>query len=363
VGLTVALAVIAALGVASLYGARQRYESTLQNSSALAIAAANLQTAAIAEQEVRRDVHGPGAGLALPAGRRRLPHGGRRGRQARAPGSAEQATCCRRRSPPAQRCSPVHRRRRSRHGSAPARPALAAVRARTRARPSCWSRLRGRLALIGALVLISLLVRSMRRPLDELVEATRALAAGELGRRVTPSGPRELRELGTAFNAMGDDLLAAERQIDEQHRRLEITIESLGDALIVTERGSPVIAAVNPSAARLVPELAVGGPVDAAESPLPPLDAALTGEAIVEHDGPNAGRDGSETRRRVPRGSCGPSATPPSAPASSARRASSSPLPLTNCAAHSPRSRDSSSFFIARPRACPPASASSSTSF
>src|SRR5947199_2595406 len=62
--LTVALAVIAALGVASLYRARQRYENTLVGSSSLATAAANLQTAAVAEQEVLREVRGPGAGTA-----------------------------------------------------------------------------------------------------------------------------------------------------------------------------------------------------------------------------------------------------------------------------------------------------------
>ena len=64
VSLTVALAVVAALGVASLYHARQRYENTLTSSSSLATAAANLQTAAIAEQEVLRDVRGPGAATA-----------------------------------------------------------------------------------------------------------------------------------------------------------------------------------------------------------------------------------------------------------------------------------------------------------
>src|SRR5437764_168279 len=74
----------------------------------------------------------------------------------------------------------------------------------------------GALALVAALVLISLLVRAMRRPLDELLEATRALAGGDLRRRVRPSGPRELRELGAAFNAMGEDLLGAQRQIEEQ---------------------------------------------------------------------------------------------------------------------------------------------------
>jgi signal transduction histidine kinase len=143
----------------------------------------------------------------------------------------------------------------------------------------------GLLALLGALALIAALVSAMRRPLDELVNATRGLAAGELERRVQPSGPRELQDLGAAFNAMGDELAGAQQRIEEERRRLAVTIESLGDALIVTEPGSTTIATVNPRAAELVPELPVGGRADAQDSPLPPLAAALQGEAIVEHRG------------------------------------------------------------------------------
>jgi signal transduction histidine kinase/CheY-like chemotaxis protein len=63
------------------------------------------------------------------------------------------------------------------------------------------------------------------------------------------------------------------------------TIESLGDGLIVTEPSSTTIAAVNPRARQLVPDLIAGAKVDSPSSPLPPLDMALQGEAIVEHRG------------------------------------------------------------------------------
>ena len=91
------------------------------------------------------------------------------------------------------------------------------------------------------------------------MSATRELASGKLDRRVQPSGPRELRELGNAFNAMAAELEAAQRSLELERRRLAVTIESLGDALIVTEPDSVTIAAVNPTAAELVPELEVGG--------------------------------------------------------------------------------------------------------
>ncbi|HEY1591534.1 MAG TPA: ATP-binding protein [Solirubrobacteraceae bacterium] len=284
IGLTVALAVVASLGVASLYRARQRYETTLAASSSLATAAANLQTAAIAEQEVLRDVHGPGAATA------------------RAQAAAAYRAAASRSTELARGDSESGRLVREQIAAGPTLRSggfAAQVQARQRARQlAARSRTRsdsrqavvlvavaGVLAVLAALALITVLVRSLRRPLDELVEATRALAGGDLHARVKPSGPRELRELGTAFNAMGGDLVVAQRQIEQQRRRLEVAIESLGDALIVTEPGSQEIAAVNPSAARLVPALTVGDRVDAPDSPLPPLAAAIAGETIVEHDG------------------------------------------------------------------------------
>jgi signal transduction histidine kinase len=84
---------------------------------------------------------------------------------------------------------------------------------------------------------------------------------------------------------MADDLARAQTRIESERQRLAVTIASLGDGLIVTEPGSSAIAAVNPRASELVPELALGGRVDSADSPLPPLDAALGGEALVEHGG------------------------------------------------------------------------------
>src|SRR5439155_12869508 len=75
-----------------------------------------------------------------------------------------------------------------------ARQAAARSRARSDSRRAVvLVAIAGALAVAAALVLISLLMRSLRRPLDELVEATRALAAGDLRQRVHPSGPRELR--------------------------------------------------------------------------------------------------------------------------------------------------------------------------
>ncbi len=56
--LTLVLSLVAALGVANLYHARQRYENQLEQSSSLATAAANLASAGILEAEVLRDARG-----------------------------------------------------------------------------------------------------------------------------------------------------------------------------------------------------------------------------------------------------------------------------------------------------------------
>ena len=165
------------------------------------------------------------------------------------------------------------------------------------------------LALAGALALITVLVRSMREPLDELVQATHSLAEGRLEQRVNPSGPRELQDLGGAFNAMGQDLATAQHRIEEERQRLAVTIESLGDALIVTEPGSSTIATVNPRAAELVPELTVGSDINGEESPLPPEQSALTARDADRP--PAAARSPSPPRTSGPTtpGSCGPCAT------------------------------------------------------
>jgi signal transduction histidine kinase len=304
IGLTVVLAVVAALGVSSLYNARQQYEDTLAGTSDLSTAAANLVATGIAEGEVLRDAQGPTAASA----RRQV---------ASAYGSAAASALSLARADPislslvrAQIATEAQARRLATSGRvadaiatsgplARARQLAARLQARqqvrqaaARAKARSDSRraiilvaVAGLLALLGALALIAALVSAMRRPLDELVNATRGLAAGELERRVQPSGPRELQDLGAAFNAMGDELAGAQQRIEEERRRLAVTIESLGDALIVTEPGSTTIATVNPRAAELVPELPVGGRADAQDSPLPPLAAALQGEAIVEHRG------------------------------------------------------------------------------
>ncbi len=314
VGLTVVLAVVAALGVSSLYSARQRYENLLGRSSALSTAAANLVSAGIAESEVLHDASGAGAPTARraaasayasaaaaarslagedPLSRRLVAEQVQAESQSRSLARSGKLSLATVPGGPLDRARRLAERLQSRQQ---ARQSAARETARTDSRRDViLVVVAGLLALIGALALITALVGAMRKPLDALVRATGALASGELERRVQPAGPRELQDLGNAFNTMGTELADAHGRIEAERRRLEVTIESLGDGLLVTEPGSSTIATVNPRAVELVPELEAGAELDSSQSPLPPLDEALGAEAIIAH----RGRDLAVTAARL----------------------------------------------------------------
>lgn len=72
--------------------------------------------------------------------------------------------------------------------------------------------------LTGALLLFSGLIASMRRPLEQLVDAAGRLAAGDRSARVEAGGLAETAALGAAFNEMADELEREASQRDELDR-------------------------------------------------------------------------------------------------------------------------------------------------
>ena len=72
--------------------------------------------------------------------------------------------------------------------------------------------------LTGALLLFSGLIASMRRPLEELVDASGRLAAGDRSARVAVGGLSETASLGAAFNEMADELEREASQRDQLDR-------------------------------------------------------------------------------------------------------------------------------------------------
>jgi signal transduction histidine kinase len=80
--------------------------------------------------------------------------------------------------------------------------------------------------LTGAALLFSGLIASMRRPLEELVDASGRLAAGDLHTRVKIGGLSETASLGTAFNEMAGEL---QRRAGERDQ-----LETMKDEFVLT---------------------------------------------------------------------------------------------------------------------------------
>jgi signal transduction histidine kinase/DNA-binding response OmpR family regulator/HAMP domain-containing protein len=293
-GLAVVLSVLAGLGVAGLYTARQRYEDRLANAYALDAAAGRLLAAGVVEEATRRLAFGRAGASQRRRARRAFED------------TAAQARRLAAGDPPSLRlidaavtAQATVRHRRATRGQAlaarvpvaelSARQATRRARARATARDDSRRALvavvaAGALALAAALAFVAALLARVRRPLDELVRASQRLAAGRLEARVRPGGPDELRALGGAFNAMADDLAGALHRVEAERERLRTTIESLGDALLVADADGVVVAA-NPRATELVPELSVGARIGEARPGLPPVELVLEREIVVERDG------------------------------------------------------------------------------
>jgi signal transduction histidine kinase len=80
--------------------------------------------------------------------------------------------------------------------------------------------------LTGAALLFSGLISTMRRPLEELVEASGRLAGGDLNARVKIGGLSETAALGTAFNEMAAEL---QRRAGERDQ-----LETMKDEFVLT---------------------------------------------------------------------------------------------------------------------------------
>jgi two-component system sensor histidine kinase ResE len=114
--------------------------------------------------------------------------------------------------------------------------------------------------LVAAVLFFSGAIRSMRQPLERLVDASGKLAEGDLQTRVEVGGPAETATLGNAFNEMADELQGAYRGLEEGRRRLQVTLESLGDGVLTVD-SSGIVTDANPAARRLMSAATIGSKV------------------------------------------------------------------------------------------------------
>jgi diguanylate cyclase (GGDEF)-like protein/PAS domain S-box-containing protein len=93
---------------------------------------------------------------------------------------------------------------------------------------------------IASLAMLALILGLLRKlvtePLDCLAEAARRIEAGESGSDAGLAGQSELADLGRAFERMSRTLLQNLEALRERERNLDITLRSIGDAVIATDR-------------------------------------------------------------------------------------------------------------------------------
>ena len=101
--------------------------------------------------------------------------------------------------------------------------------------PLAWvSTLTFFLALLASALLVLIITRQVRillRPLQELAEASQAYAGGDLGARVSVSGPGEVAALAESFNVMADRLKARTEDLLQRVRELT-ALHGINDAAL-----------------------------------------------------------------------------------------------------------------------------------
>jgi diguanylate cyclase (GGDEF)-like protein len=91
------------------------------------------------------------------------------------------------------------------------------------------------LVLTVLIVLVGYVVSGLvTGPVEDLVEAARAVSRGDLSQRVEPAGDVELASLGRAFNEMTDNLRQHVDQLEQSRHEFQAAMARLGDVLVST---------------------------------------------------------------------------------------------------------------------------------
>jgi len=99
----------------------------------------------------------------------------------------------------------------------------------------------GLIAVIGSLLLAYLFSRSVTRPVVELRDVARAIAAGDLDRRPSISAPGEIGDLATALHRMSDQLATRLHALEADDALMSALLESINEGVVaVSGRGSVV---------------------------------------------------------------------------------------------------------------------------
>jgi signal transduction histidine kinase len=138
----------------------------------------------------------------------------------------------------------------------------------------------GLIAVILAGVTAYLFSRAVSRPIVELRDVARALAAGDLSRRPRLTAPGEVGDLATALHRMADQLAARLNALETEDALMAALIEALNEGVVAVD-GNRRIVLINESGRRLLGlRAAIPIPVDhlpRERSLREALDGALAG--------------------------------------------------------------------------------------
>jgi two-component system phosphate regulon sensor histidine kinase PhoR len=99
----------------------------------------------------------------------------------------------------------------------------------------------GVLATVMGLALTWALSRILVRPVRELTDVADALARGELGARTRSEREDEIGQIGRAIDGMAEELAERHRSLRAEEARLRIVLDSMGEAVFVTDRRGAII--------------------------------------------------------------------------------------------------------------------------
>jgi signal transduction histidine kinase len=142
----------------------------------------------------------------------------------------------------------------------------------------------GVIALFIAGGLAYLFSRAVSRPIVELRDVARGIAAGDLSRRPRLTAPGEVGDLATALHRMADQLAARLNALETEDALMAALIEALNEGVVAVDRSRRIVR-INDSGRRL---LGLRGPIPIPVDHLPreralreSLDQALAGEIPV----------------------------------------------------------------------------------
>jgi two-component system phosphate regulon sensor histidine kinase PhoR len=115
----------------------------------------------------------------------------------------------------------------------------------------------GILTVMMGLGLTWALSRALVRPVRELTDVAFALARGDLDARTRSEREDELGAIGRAIDGMAEELTERHRSLRAEEARLRIVLDSMGEAVFVTDRRGAIIM-TNASLDRMVGTTAVG---------------------------------------------------------------------------------------------------------